>query len=379
MLEKKLINRSIQISAESYNVELPKTLINLQVWFLSLNILVTLLSNFIFINNIFGLSFIYHKLMFKSLPLFSGRSKFRKWKYKKKKVSKKKLLRRIRKFLIHKKRIDKVFSKMFSFNYFSYKLNIINRIELINRAPLTERILQTSYLECFYKLNKEPEDIKNNSNNFTNLKSYEDDKNDITIFLRNFHQKPYWKLRLSRILHWNFFFKRKAIREQRYKSFLPNFLKKQKKYTNISIYLLTLFTNMKISWTRAQKLTSFLKKNFIIKVSNSIFFLPRVLSTVINWKLLKKKNFAKKKKIGRWSFLNYKRWQSPWLQKKKNFPKLIKHVQPNMKVFKKLTHFDPLTGYLLFFKNVNNYELSFSESLKVNMLVKLHMYRYNSN
>ncbi len=304
----------------------------------------------------------------------------RKWIYKKNRINKSKLLRRIRKLLIHKK-----FKKTNTFFYFNYqsflkKIKFKNQNPLSNRIPLTQRVIENSYLEFFYKFNKEGYDIVSNYNEFLTLKSYNiyGDK-DFTIFLRNYHQKPYWKLRTARILHWNFFFKTKTIREQRYKKFLPLFLQKQKNFTNIYIYFLILFTNMQFSWIRIQQLTSFLKNILVVKVSDSVFFLPTTLSNLFNWKFLKKKNFFKKKKISRWSYLNYKRWQFPWLQRKKNFPKNIKHVQPTCNVFKSLTQFDTLTGYLLYFGNLGTYELSPNELFKVNFLTKLHMYRYNSN
>ena len=312
--------------------------------------------------------------------ILSNKLKLRKWKYKKKKINKFKVLRKIRKLLIHKKRKKYTPTFLTNINGFFKKLTVIRALPLINKVPLTDRVIQNSYLDFFYKNNKNGCDINYNYSHFLTLKGFEDESvQDLTIFLRNYNQKPYWKLRLARIIHWNFFYKQKSIREQRYKTFLPTFLKKQNRFTNINIYLLAFFTNMQVSWTRIQLITSFLKKIMVIKASNSIFFLPRTFSGVINWKFLKKKSFRLRKKIGRWSYLNYKRWQFPWLQKKKTFPNCIKHLKPIFNILKNLTHYDPITGYLLFFHKLQKYQLSFTESLKTNALTKIHMYRYNSN
>lgn len=319
----------------------------------------------------------------KSLLLSSALSiKFKKtkWKYKKNIIKRCKLLKKIKKILIHRKlkKTSVFFSQNISF--FSKKLTIEMKSSLTDRIPLTSRVIQNSYLDFFYKFSKEDTDIEYNLNTFSTLKSFEKSTDEsLTIFLRNYDDKPYWKLRLSRILHWKFFFKKKSIRKQRYSSFLPFFLKKQKEFTNLYIYLLTIFTNMQMSWTRIQTITLFIKKILIIKVSPSIFFLPTSFSNVINWKFLKTKTFKNKKKISRWSYLNFKRWQFPWLQKKKNFPKIIKHITPTLSCLKSLTHFDPITGYLLFFSKIYNYQLSIGDSFKINFLVKLHMYRYKSN
>ena len=312
--------------------------------------------------------------------ILSKRLRIRKWKYKKKKINKFKVLRKIRKLLIHKKKKKYTLVFVNNIHGFLKKVTVNKTLPLVNRIPLTERVLNNSYLEFFYKNNKDGSNINYNYSKFLTLKSYEETgSQDLTIFLRNYNQKPYWKLRISRLIHWNFFYKQKSIREQRYKTFLPTFLRNQNTFTNINVYLLTFFTNMQVSWTRVQSISSFLKKIMIIQASNSIFFLPKAFSRVINWKFFKKKSFRLRKKISRWSYLNYKRWQFPWLQRKKTFPKCIRHLKPILNVLKSLTHYDAITGYLLFFHKLQKYQLSFSESFKVNALTKLHMYRYNSN
>ena len=94
-------------------------------------------------------------------------------------------------------------------------------------------------------------------------------------------------------------------------------------------------------------------------------------------KKTKKKSFKIRKKIGKWSYLNFKKFQHPWLQKKKNFPKVVKHLKPNLNFLYKTTQYDPGTGALVFFNKINDYDLTFSEILKANYLTKLHGYRYN--
>ena len=301
------------------------------------------------------------------------------WKYRTKNLNKLKSLKSLKKLIIHKKYNNNSISFIDNFEGFFKRKHVIQTPSLVDRAPLTQRVVETSYLELFYKLNKEGLRIEHSDNYLSFKDKKMSHENDLTIFLRNYHKKPYWKLRLSRIIHWDFFFKSKTIREQRYKSFAPKFLKKQQSFTNIAVYFVIFFTNIQISWIRAQKLIVYLKEILIRKASNSVYFLPIILSNIVHWKFICENNIIKKKIINRWSYLKYKHWQFPWLQKKKNFPKIIKHIQPNIEVLKKLTHYDTMTGYLLFFYEVKKFQLSFTECFKVNFSVKIHMYRYNSN
>lgn len=304
--------------------------------------------------------------------------KKRMWTYKKKRINKIRFLRKLRKSLIHRKLSSKTvnFLKFKLTAYFLKKINKKNT-PLINKIPLTERVLNNSYLEFFYKFKKEKTYIQEQLNSCLNMKYSEPDYENFTVYLRNYHQKPFWKLRLARIIHWNFFFKKKALKKQRYKSFLSFFLKKYKKYSSVYIYLINLFLFSQVSWTRIQKFLSPFKQLLVTKLNRSIYLLPLSFFKLINWRKEKKKSFKSRKKIGKWSYLNYKRSQYPWLQKKKNFPKIIKHLEPNTNTFKKFMQYDPGTGAVVFFRSLNKFSLDFSEMFKANYLIKLHGYRYN--
>jgi len=83
--------------------------------------------------------------------------------------------------------------------------------------------------------------------------------------------------------------------------------------------------------------------------------------------------------MGKWSYLGFKRFTYPWLQKKKNFPKLIKHLQPRLSLFKQLTQYDLFTNYIFFIKKTLKFNVPVTEELKNNFFIKSHMFRYNAS
>lgn len=71
---------------------------------------------------------------------------------------------------------------------------------LVRRMPLSERVIIATNLEFFYKLNKKLNE------EFFGLVAGVDAPNfeplsDFLIYLRNYHQKPYLKLRKARLAH----------------------------------------------------------------------------------------------------------------------------------------------------------------------------------
>jgi len=302
--------------------------------------------------------------------------RLRRWRLKKRKLRKLYAFKKIKRFMIFKK-----FKKLHFKNYtktLTYQINnqYVGKNILIQKIPVSERLLSNYNLEFFYKLNKfTKEDLIFISNNYElNLETESD---EFLVYLRNYHQKPYWKFRKARITHWNLFFK-KTIRKQRYKTFLKRFMKQYHKLFYTYTFLFNFFTKFKISWTRLNKFSSFWK-NSVVECNREVLKLPLFFSNFFNWKLLQKRSFFLKKKIGRWSFLNFKRANLPWLQRKKTPPKAINHVQPNCHFLKYLSYWDPMTGYLQMFEKPELDLLPVNNDFKTNYLVKLHMYRYKSN
>jgi len=281
--------------------------------------------------------------------------------------------------MIHWK-VKKFFKKdSYSYSYFIKKINYLSKRVLISKIPLTKKVVNDSQLELHYKLNKYTEESAKNINKFTNVSyfGYSQKENDLIIYLRNYNQKPYWKLRQSRILHWNLF-SNKTIRKQRYKKFIKFYTKKYSSINVVHLYFVNYFTKLNLSWTRLSKFKNFIKKN-LIEINKNIIILPLISSKFISWQSLKRKTFKLKKKTGKWSYLNYRRYACPWLQRKKNFPKDIKHIVPNFFIFKQLSFFDSLTGYAYISDLLVDKTLPFSENFKTNLLIRLHMYRYKSN
>ena len=303
--------------------------------------------------------------------------KLTKLKKRKKHIFKKvKFLKKFYKINLLRKKKNYFFPTYFNFlQIFKKKLFIENNI-LFKKIPLSQIVVLKSNLEIFYNFNKHNyKKIKKTiTNKSTNDYSF---KNKFRIYLRNFHQKPYWKLRTARIVHWNLFYN-KTIRKQRYKLFINKFKKNYTKLSYNYFLFINFFFKTYISWTRLGKLTSFIKLICIQKNKN-ILKLPIFISKNINWNILKKKNYILKKKIGKWSYLNYKRFQQPWLQSKKNYPKYINHSEPNKLNSLINCSWDIITSTIYLHKQHHLFTFPTKDNFKVNWQIKLHMYRYKSN
>lgn len=288
-----------------------------------------------------------------------------------KKLKKIRFFRHLRKWWLRKHKFKKL-SQFRTRNFFYTKkfADIPTQI-LIKKVPLTNLAINDSALEYNYKLNKK------NKRNKTVLKKH-NLKKKLVLYMRNYHQKPYWKLRQARRTHWNLFFN-KSIRSQRYKQFINTYLKKYYKSSYERIHLINLFTKLQISWKRLQSTPDIYKSNLIECFKQPIILLPLFHVNFFQWKSLKKRNFKLRKKIGKWSFLNFKKSVFPWLQKRKNFPKQIHHIQPNIKLLKYTSQFDIMTSSLCLLKPLDSIMLDIINHCKTNSLIKLHMYRYKAN
>lgn len=302
--------------------------------------------------------------------------KLKKWKFKKRKLRKLYSLKKIRKFILFKKFKKTHYNVFFSITNFFIKTHAFQKNVLVQKIPISDRVVSQYNVEFFYKLNKHfRRDFFDLSRNFYKVEdSYLD---NFFIYARNFHQKPYWKLRKARRIHWSLFYK-KTIRKQRYGSFINKFIKKYTKFSYNYMFLINFLTRFRISWTRTASLSSFCKYILVEKTS-SIIKLPFFFSRFFSWQFLKKKSYYLKKKIGRWSFLNFKRSRFPWLQRKKNIPKIANHVQPNCHFLRHLSYLDPMTGYAYLNSDLDLFTFPVVDSFKANYHIKLHMYRYKSN
>lgn len=302
--------------------------------------------------------------------------KINKFFLKKKKFKKLNILKKIKKVSLFKKLKKNFFSTYirtipFFNNSYKYQINILTR-----RIPISKRVVETTNIDFFYKLNKHSKNalISKNLDYFSTKFS---NSNDFIIYLRNYHQKPYLKLRKARVAHWQLFFT-KTIRKQRYKSFLLKYIRNYHKLSYVYSFLVNFFTLFKVSWFRLNKLESF-SKTILIENSNfDIVKLPLLFSKILKWKFLKHKNLSGKKRISKWSYLNFKRATCPWLQQKKNSPKVSLHLQPNINYFNYLSYWDSMTGYLLLDESLAQSLLPISDQFKKNILLKLHMYRYKA-
>ena len=287
-------------------------------------------------------------------------------------------LRKLKKVFIFKK-FKKIRSINFSFNFFNLfiQANKSHNNNLFKRIPLSKKIVSRNNLQIFYKLHRKTnlkiKDLLLNKN----LTSSKPLKRRFKIFLRNFHQKPYWKLRLARIAHWGLF-TTKTLRKQRYKVFFEKFIKRYQKLSHNIFFYLNFFMKTALSWTRLGYTESFFKYTFV-EQSKSIVKLPIFLFNKFNWSVLVRKAFFIKKRIGKWSYLNYKRSQLPWLQRKKNSPKNINHTQPNKLVLMAVSSWDIMTNALFIHKKIEPFVFQTKDNFKINWQIKLNLFRYKSN
>lgn len=309
--------------------------------------------------------------LFKSFKK-SKKVKFRKYRMKRRKVRKLYVFRKLKRIIIFRK-IKKKFYTQGGFNLsFLNRFKAISRETLTKRIPVSLRIVEAASVEFFYKLNK-----KKNWNLIEDFNQADSSNEDFLIYLRNYHQKPYHKFRKARIAHWSFFFN-KTLRKQRYKGFISKYLKKYNKISYSLSFFMNFFTKMKFSWTRMDKLESFFKL-YIVEYSNNIVRIPMIFANFFKWNLLKRRNFILRKKMGRWSYLNFRRATCPWLQRKKNTPKINKHIQPNFYQFNAISYWDFMTGFLYLSENLKSHAIPPVNQFKTNLLIKLHMYRYKAN
>ncbi len=134
-----------------------------------------------------------------SIVKLKKKKKIKPWKFKKRKLRKLYSLKRVKRVLFFKRYRLRRFLNYFISSYFFFKKLAITSNTLVNRIPLTKKVINDSNLEIFYKLNKNlKEDLSQLVKNPNNLVN---DEIDFHVYLRNYHQKPYWKLRGARILH----------------------------------------------------------------------------------------------------------------------------------------------------------------------------------
>ncbi len=110
------------------------------------------------------------------------------------------ILKKIKKVSLFKKLKKNFFSTYmrtipFFNNSYKYQINILTR-----RIPISKRVVETTNIDFFYKLNKHSKNalISKNLDYFSTKFS---NSNDFIIYLRNYHQKPYLKLRKARVAH----------------------------------------------------------------------------------------------------------------------------------------------------------------------------------
>jgi len=302
----------------------------------------------------------------------SRKVRFKKFKLKRRKLRKLYVLKKLKRTIVFRKIKKKTFRTRAFFNYSYFNIEEVSSNVLVKRMPVSKRVIENTSVEFFYKLNK-----KKNRNVIEDFDLIDEERPDLFIYLRNYHQKPYNKLRRARVTHWNLFFN-KTIRKQRYKSFINRFVKKPNKLSYSLAYFANVFTRLKFSWTRINKLESFFKL-YIVEYSKNILRIPMLFTNFFKWKILKRRSFFLRKKMGRWSYLNFRRATCPWLQRKKNTPKINYHIQPNMFYFHAISYWDFMTGFLYLEEDVRRDCVPPFDQFKTNLLVKLHMYRYKAN
>lgn len=171
----------------------------------------------------------------------SRKVKFKKFKLKRRKLRKLYVLKKMKRTIIFRKIKKRTFKTRTFYNYSYFNVEEVGKNILVKRMPVSKRMIENTSVEFFYKLNK-----KKNRNVIEDFDLIDEERPDLFIYLRNYHQKPYNKLRRARVTHWNLFFN-KTIRKQRYKGFIDRFVKKPNKLTYSLAYFANVFTRLKFS------------------------------------------------------------------------------------------------------------------------------------
>lgn len=122
--------------------------------------------------------------------------KFKKFKLKRRKLRKLYVLKKMKRIIVFRKTKKKTFETRSFFKNFEFEFDKAGSNILVKRMPLSKRVIENTSVEFFYKLNK-----KKNRNVIEDFDVIDEDKPDLFIYLRNYHQKPYHKLRKARIVH----------------------------------------------------------------------------------------------------------------------------------------------------------------------------------
>jgi len=310
------------------------------------------------------------KKKWKKLRRWVVKKKFKKFKKKLKKKLKLKI--KTRKYVFFISNFSKIYSKL-------------TNNAILNNSTITLRTLTNGYLNFFYKnikihrttqyaIRKFAKTTHSKLNKFFNV-FYNFTKGALKIFFRNYHKKPYWKLRKSRLLHWNFF-TNKTICKRRYKNFLKKTIKMPNATNHSMSQLILSFCRIKISYTSMLQYNNNIIQNLISKNKMSIM-LPIFFKKTFYWKKIKKKKAKLWKKAKKWSYLRFKKSLYPWLSKKKTFPAFFKKQGLKSKQFLMgSAQYDSFirSVYLL---NVHNLYYNSEYNLcSSNKLLKLHNFRY---
>lgn len=122
--------------------------------------------------------------------------RIRKFKMKRKKVRKLYVFRKLKKVILFRKLKKRYFVKTaYNMPLLSLWLNKGSKT-LIKRIPVSTRVIEATSVEFFYKMNK-----KFNRNLVEDYDLVDEEVTEFIIYLRNYHQKPYFKFRKARMAH----------------------------------------------------------------------------------------------------------------------------------------------------------------------------------
>lgn len=81
-------------------------------------------------------------------------------------------------------------------NMFTIFVKLRGTPTLVRRMPVSARVIEATAVDFFYKLNK-----KFNRHLQDDFTPVEEPSTEFLVYLRNYHQKPYLKLRKARVAH----------------------------------------------------------------------------------------------------------------------------------------------------------------------------------
>ena len=276
------------------------------------------------------------------------------------------------------------------YNYSKNTFSLQTRT-FLNKKVIRKEISNYFYKKTKYKLFKSYSKKSKLTTTFNSLRSYAANKlfskystNKLTLL--NFHKKLYWKIRKSRIVHWDSF-KRGTVNKSRYSKFISKFmrLKDQLSTNNMFVVLACHVSQLALSWRQVSLLLEYqlIVVNGVFYPNNSTLKCGDIIEFCYGRGLQLHKriyNFFNKRiiyRLKRWSYRNKLVYEDKTRSKKfKKIPKSINSLGLSYRKYGKSFMYARSLGLLAVIYPIKKYIHEPSSMFYKTTIVKLNNWRY---